>query len=347
MRRPELDERDSARALVVWAVGVAAAAVVLGAGLWAIRGVLVLIYVCALLAVGLSPLVRWIERRELLAWRGRRPPRWAVILVLYALVLTAVTGIALVVVPPLIAQAQELIARAPQLLDRAQGFCDRHHLGSLDLRTVLPTRPSGAVAGTLLGTVTGILGGFFGVVTIVILTFYFLVEGDTLQDRWLRLLPRDRRAKARAIAGRVTGKVSAWLVGQLILSAVIGTTAGLALALLGVPFPYVLAIIAAIGELVPYAGPFISGVIASGIAAVSVSWNVAFATAAYYLVQQLVENNVLQPKLMGHQVGLSAATVIIAVLVGGSLLGIVGAVLAVPTAAILQATLEELAPEER
>jgi predicted PurR-regulated permease PerM len=73
-----------------------------------------------------------------------------------------------------------------------------------------------------------------------------------------------------------------------------------------------------------------------------VSWHIALATAAYYVVQQLVENNVLQPKLMGHQVGLSAASVIIAVLIGGSLLGIVGAVLAVPTAAILEATLEEV-----
>ncbi len=305
-------EDDSPRALVLWGVVVVAASVVLGAAVFAVRHVLVLIYVCALVALGLSPLVRWIETRAVLAIGGRRPARWTIILVLYVLVVLVAAGVALEIVPRLLLQAQDLAESAPRLLGRAQGVLDAHGLAHVRLASLLPSAPNTNVFGTVLGAVTGILGGFFGAVTIVILTFYLLVDAERIRERWVRLCTT------------------------------IGITAGIVLVLLGVPFAYVLAIIAAVGELVPYAGPFISGVIASSIAAASVSWHIALSTATYYVVQQLVENNVLQPKLMGHQVGLSAASVIIAVLIGGSLLGIVGAVLAVPTAAILEATLEEV-----
>jgi len=337
------EHRDSPRALIVWAVMVVAATVVGLAALYAVRHVLVLIYVCALLAIGLSPPVRWIERRREFAVQGRRPPRWAVILVLYTAVLAVVAGVALLITPPLVAQARDLVASGPQLLDRTQTFLYDHGVRGVELGSWLPSgSQTDKVVGTVLGTVSGFLGGVFGAVTILILTFYFLVEGDGLRDRWLRLLPAHRRPRAGAIAEAVTVKVSAWLLAQLILSAVIGTTAWIALVLLGVPFPYVLAIVTAIGELVPFAGPFIAGAIATGIATVTVSWHVGLATAGYFVVQQLLESNVFQPKLMSHQVGLSAATVIVAVLIGAGLLGVLGAVLAVPTAAIIAATVHEL-----
>ncbi len=332
---------DSPRALVVWTIAVAAFAVVLMAALFVVRHVLLLIYVCALLAIGLSPLVRWIERREILAV-GRRLPRWLVVLVLYGVVLAIWIGVAALVVPPLLTQSRELAVSAPAMLEQAQGALTRHGLGPLSFDRVAAALPTASDAlGTVLGTVSGLLGGAFGLFTIIILTFYFLVEAESIAAAWLRLFPRQRRAQARAIAQGVTDKVSAWLIGQLILAAAIGASAGLALMLLGVPFFYVLAILAAIGECIPYAGPFFAGVIATAIAA-SVSWHLALATAVYYTLQQLVESNLLVPKLMGHQVGLSAAAIIVAVLIGGALLGVMGAVLAVPTAAILQATLQEL-----
>jgi predicted PurR-regulated permease PerM len=344
---PRRDDQpgDSPRALVVWTVAVVALAVVLLAALFVVRHVLLLIYVAALLAIGLSPFVRWIERQEVLAMGRRRVPRWVVILVLYAVGMAIVTWVAGLVLPPLVTQSRELAASTPALIERAQDFLARHGVGRMSFDQLAPALPTTSDAlGTVLGTVTGLLGGAFGLVTIVILTFYFLVEAEAIVDAWLHLLPRDRRAQARAIAQGVTEKVSAWLVGQLILGVAIGASAGLALMLLRVPFFYVLAILAAIGECIPYAGPFFAGLIATAIAA-SVSWHLALATGVYYLLQQLVENNLLVPKLMGHQVGLSAAAIIVAVLIGGALLGVMGAVLAVPTAAILQATLQELAPE--
>jgi predicted PurR-regulated permease PerM len=198
------------------------------------------------------------------------------------------------------------------------------------------------VAGRAFGAIGGVLGGASGIATILILTFYFLLDAERLADAWVHLVPRDRRDQARAIARRVGEKVSAWLVGQLIVGALIGVTAGVALMLLGVRFFYVLALVTAVGEFIPFIGPFIAGTIASLIAATT-SLQLAVVTAAYYVVQQLVEVNIVVPRIMGHQVGLDGAAVIIAVLLGHALLGVVGAILAVPTAAILQATVQEVA----
>lgn len=334
--------------LVATTIAIALAVVVLAA-LWAVRDVLVLVYVGVTLAIGLGPPVRWIERRPWLAIGGRRPPRWTVVLALSLFGLGVVGAVVVLVVPPLVAQARALAAHAPELTERAQSYLAAHGLGQIDLAALVPawTGQGGSDAiTTVFGTVTSVLGGLFGIATILILTFYLLIEGEALVARWLRLLSPSRRVRARALADRVTDKVSAWLLGQVILCATIGTTAGIGMAILGVPFAYILAIVAAVGEIVPYVGPLIAGTSAVTLAALTVSWNVALAAGALFLVLQFLENNVLQPKLMSRQVGLSAVTVIIAVLLGGALLGVIGVILAVPTAAIVEVTIEELGSDE-
>jgi predicted PurR-regulated permease PerM len=346
-RRPRVVVSWSPR-MVAAGAGVVALAAITVAGLYAVRYVLVLVYVCLILAVALHRPVRAIERFAAASF-GRRPPRSVAVLGLYLSAAAVLGAMVMTVLPPLVVQARELGARAPQLVERAQSFLDANGLERVRLASLVPqwVRDGGAdVVGTVFGTMTSILGGVLGLATIVVLTFYLLLDGEALVDRVSRLVPSRRRPQARAIGARIADKVSAWLAGQLVLCVVIGTATGIAIGLLGVPFPYVLAIVAAIGELIPYVGPFAAGVIACGLAAVSVSWQIALATAAYFLVQQVLENNVIQPKLMGRQVGLRPATVIIAVLLGGSLLGVTGVVLAVPTAAVVESALEELAPQK-
>jgi predicted PurR-regulated permease PerM len=180
-----------------------------------------------------------------------------------------------------------------------------------------------------------------GVLTILILTFYFLVEAGDIFGLFLRLFPRERRPQAAAVLSEIGRKVSAWLGGQLLLGGIIGASAAVALGLLGVPYFYVLALIAGIGEMIPVVGPLLAAVPAVAVAW-SVSGKLAIGVAIFYLVQQQVENHVLVPKLMERQLGVSAATVIIALLVGSALLGIVGALLAVPTAAIVQVLVQEV-----
>jgi predicted PurR-regulated permease PerM len=142
----------------------------------------------------------------------------------------------------------------------------------------------------------------------------------------------------------VATKVSAWLGGQLLLAAIIGTSAAAALWLMGVPYFYVLALVAAIGEMIPIIGPLLAAIPAV-VVAFTVSPAVALGVAIFFILQQQVENHVLVPKVMERQVGVSAVVVIVALIVGGSLLGIVGAILAVPTAAILQVLFQEVVPD--
>jgi predicted PurR-regulated permease PerM len=186
-----------------------------------------------------------------------------------------------------------------------------------------------------------VVGGLFGLLTILILTFYILIEADSLRDTMLRLFPARDRARVDAMSRDITVKVSAWLGGQLLLGAIIGTSSAIGLWLFGIPFFYVLALISGVGELIPVVGPVLSAIPAIAIAA-TVSFEKVLLVVLFFIIQQQLENHVLVPKIMQRQVGVSPVTVIVALLIGGKLLGIVGAILAVPTAAILQVVFAEV-----
>jgi predicted PurR-regulated permease PerM len=338
---------DDSRALVRYAlVGVALTIVILWT-FFLVRNALLLIYVASLVAIGFAPVVAAIERRRL---AGRRKlPRWAAILVIYVTLIGSLVAMAMMVVPPLVAQARDFITALPMMMQRAQQWLiDR---GILTQEVSLPdafqqVRGAGGsdAVGTVVAAVWGFVGGVFGLLTILILAFYFLVDSESLVRTFVRLFPRSERKRVEDACRRVSTKVSAWLAGQLLLGGIIGATAALGLWLLGVPYFYVLALIAGIGEMIPVIGPLLAAVPAVAVA-LSVSPATALFVAIFFLVQQQFENHVLVPKVMERQVGVSAVMVIIALLIGGSLLGIVGAILAVPTAAILQVLFEELAPQ--
>jgi len=154
----------------------------------------------------------------------------------------------------------------------------------------------------------------------------------------LMLFPAGVRPRMNAASREITTKVSAWLGGQLLLGGVIGASSAIGLWLIGIPFFYVLALISAIGEMIPVVGPILAAIPAVAVAA-SVSFQKVLLVILFFIVQQQFENHVLVPKVMERQVGVSAVTVIVALLIGGNLLGIAGAILAVPTAAILQVLL--------
>jgi predicted PurR-regulated permease PerM len=198
--------------------------------------------------------------------------------------------------------------------------------------------------GTVIGAVWGFFGGVFGLVTILILAFYLMLDADRFRRTFVRLFPRPERRRVEDACQRISNKVSAWLGGQLLLAGIIGSTAALALFLMGVPYFYVLALIAGIGEMIPIVGPVIAAIPAIAVA-FTVSPTLALGVTIFFLVQQQFENHVLVPKVMERQVGVSAAAVIVALLIGGALLGVVGAILAVPTVAIVQVFFEEVMPE--
>ena len=337
------------KALILWTIAALALAIVLFWSAYLARTVLLLLYCSVVLAIGFSPIIRLIERQKVLPIGSARFPRWLAILLLYLVIVGFAALVALLVFPPLVQQARALWAALPDMFERGQQFLlERGWLNEhLTLRQAVERAPGsgGDAAGAVFGAVVGVVGGLFGLVTILILTFYMLVDADDLRAAFLRLFPRERRAQVDAASVAVTTKVSAWLGGQLLLGGIIGSSSAIGLWALGIPFFYVLALISGIGEMIPIVGPILSAIPALAVAA-SVSLDKVIFVAIFFLVQQQVENNLLVPRIMSKQVGLSAVTVIIALLIGGQLLGILGALLAVPTAAILQVVAGEIWRDE-
>jgi predicted PurR-regulated permease PerM len=338
---------DSPRALIRYALVGLALTVAITWSLYLVRGALLLIYMSVLVAIGLAPLAGAIERYRLAG--SRRLPRWTAIVIIYLCFLGALVGLGLLVIPPLVSQARELWSALPEMLQRGQQWLiDRGVMArELWFREAVENAPGAGsdAVNTVIGAVWGFVGGVFGVVTILILSFYLLLDAERFARTFVRLFPRAERARVEDAARRISSKVSAWLGGQLLLAAIIGGTAALGLFFMGVPYFYVLALIAAIGEMIPIVGPVLAAIPAIAVG-FTVSPALALGVAIFFFVQQQFENHVLVPKVMERQVGVSAAAVIVALLIGGTLLGIVGAILAVPSVAIVQVVLEELLAEK-
>jgi predicted PurR-regulated permease PerM len=165
-----------------------------------VRNVLLLIYISAVLAVGFSPIVRLIERQKVLPIGTRRFPRWLAILVLYLVIIGALTGVGFLIVPPLVDQGQQLWAALPGMFERGQAFLIERGLldHPLTVREAVERAPVGGstdAVGTVFGTIIGFVGGIFGFLTILILTFYLLVEADSLRSTMLRIFPKERRKR--------------------------------------------------------------------------------------------------------------------------------------------------------
>ena len=331
--------------LILWTIAMTALAVVVMWAAYLVRDVLLLLYISGLLAIGFSPIVRLIERQKLLPIGTTRFPRWLAILILYLAILGSIALVITLVFPPLSDQAQQLWSVRFEMFERAQQFLISKGILSerLTLQQAVERAPGGSAGGafgTVVSAVAGVLGGIFGLFTVLILTFYLLVDSGSLHRFLIQLFPRRDRARVDAAARTITMKVSAWLGGQLVLAAIIGSTSALGLWLLGIPFFYVLALISAIGEMIPIVGPVLAAIPAIAVAG-TVSLKKVLFVIVFFIVQQQIENHLLVPKVMERQVGVSAVTVIVALLIGGKLMGVAGAILAVPTAAILQVLLTE------
>jgi predicted PurR-regulated permease PerM len=338
------NDRAAQKSLVLYAIWMTALAAVTIWVAFLVREVLLILYISLLLAVGFSPVVRLIERQRLLPVGTTRFPRWLAILVLYVVIISAVGAIVSMILPPLADQAREFWAHKDQMFERVQTMLiERGFMrGPITLEQAVAQTPvTGDTVGTVFGAVRGLIGGLFGAVTILIVTFYLLVDSWSIHQTFLRFFPAEHRARVDAATRDITMKVSAWLAGQLFLGIIIGSTSAIGLWLLGVPFFYVLALISAIGELIPIVGPILAAIPAVLVAG-TVSYEKAIAVIVFFVIQQQIENHVLVPKVMERQVGVSAIIVIVAVLIGGKLFGIPGVLLAVPSAAILQVVVMEL-----
>jgi predicted PurR-regulated permease PerM len=338
-----IPDREFSRRMLQTVLTVAAVAVAV-ATLYQARDALMLVYLSSLIAMGFSPLVRLIER-PLSKKHRRGMPRALAILLIYLAVIGTFVLMGLMVVPPLLDQATTLWADMPQYFNRFQQFLIRYHLTAhrVTLQEAVENAPAGTggnAVNTAIVAIGSVIGGVFGVITTLILTFYLLIEAETVFHYVMRFVPGPKREHFATASRQAVAKVSAWLGAQFILAGVMGSFAAVGLALIGVPYFYVVALVAAIGETIPIVGPVVGGVTAVAVA-VTVSPKLALTVGVYFLALHQLEANILVPKLMERRVGVSPVTVIIALLIGGALWGLVGAILAIPTAAILSVIVEE------
>jgi predicted PurR-regulated permease PerM len=340
-------DREFTRRMVLTVLTVAAVLVGM-AVLWVARTALMLIYVSTIIAMGFSPLVRVLQGAP-----GRRHergvPRTLAILAIYLVVVAAFTLVTLAVVPPLVQQARELGTRAPRVFAELQDFLIEHRIltGRITFEEAVQRAPgggSGQAVTAVWAALLSVIGGLFGIGTILILSFYLLLEARSLFDQVTRVLPEGGRARFVHVSQAIVKKVSAWLSAQFILAVLMGAFSAAGLSLMGVPYFYVVALVAAVGETIPIVGPIVAGVTAV-VVALTASPKLALIAGSYFLVLHQLEANVLVPKIMERRVGVSPVVVIVALLIGGELWGLLGAILAVPTAAIVTAIVSEMSGE--
>ncbi|GIH99125.1 AI-2E family transporter [Planobispora takensis] len=301
--------------------------------------VIILIVVSLFLAVGLNPAVEALQRRNL--------SRLLAITVVFLGVISVFVAFGLAVVPPLTTQSTEFVGNVPQYVQELQ---NSPIIRNLDQRFQLLEKLQQYVVsgdfgtqmfGGVLGLGTVLLGAVFNSLTVLVLTLYFLGSINSIKEMGYRLVPRSRRTRTRLLGDEIIQRIGGYVAGNLIVSLIAGVTTFLFLSIMQVPYAMALAMIVALTDLIPLVGAFIGAGVAS-IVGFFVSPTVGIVCIVFFTLYQQVENYVIVPKVMKSSVDVAPLATIVAALLGGALLGVVGALLAIPIAAAVQLILREV-----
>lgn len=303
------------------------------------RSVLVLIVVAMFLAVGLDPLVQSMVRRGL--------RRGAAITIVSLGVLAVFVGFGAAVVPPLVEQTTEFAQTIPGYLEdleaneRIQELNEQYAV----IDNIQSYITSGELGERLFGGILGVgrivLNAVFSALTVLFLTLYFLLALPAIKRQGYRLVPASRRRRVSLLADEVLRRIGGYVSGAIVVGTLAGVTSYVFLTIIDVPYALALAILAGLLSLVPMVGATIAALIVATIASFQ-SIALGIACLAFYLVYQQIENYVIYPRVMKRSVDVPAAVTVIAALLGGALLGVVGALLAIPTAAGLLLIVREV-----
>jgi predicted PurR-regulated permease PerM len=296
-----------------------------------VRDVLVLIGLALFLAIGLEPAVSVLARHKF--------PRWAAVITVLVTALAVVGGFLAAAIPPLARQTTLFVTQAPTTLSRLQSH--NSLLGQLNERLHLQQRLQQVLSGDASSLVNGLLGAgqvVFSALTsaliLVVLTVYFVVDLPRIHVTLYRLVPHSRRPRAILLGDEIFAKVGGYVLGNLLISLIAGVLTFVFLVIVGVPYALLLSIFVAILDLVPVIGSTIAGVVVC-LVALSVSLPIFLVTIGFFLAYRLAEDYLLVPRIIGRVVKVPAVVTVVAVLLGGALLGIVGALVAIPVAATL------------
>jgi predicted PurR-regulated permease PerM len=302
------------------------------------RSVLVLIGLALFIAAGLDPAVSWLTRRRL--------PRWCAVLLILLAAAGIVAGFMAAAIPPLTAQITALVHELPHYMTTLQDH--NSELGKLNAQyhveqrlTKLLSSRGTALVGGVLGAGELVLSAASSVLVVTVLVVYFLAAMPQIKMFLYRLAPASRRARVILIGDEIFVKVGGYMLGNFLTSLIAGVGTWAWLEIFGIPYALLLGLLVALLDLIPVIGSTIGGAIVS-LVALTVSLPVALATLAFYIGYRLAEDYLIVPRIMGRTVEVPAVVTVVAVLLGGALMGLIGALIAIPAAAALRLLLNEV-----
>jgi predicted PurR-regulated permease PerM len=316
-----------------------------------IRSVLLLLVIGILFAAAIEPLVVKLRRRGL--------KRAQAIAAIYGAMLLGLIIALLLIIPSIVRQSTSLADDVPTLLQN--GREQAAQVDNVAIRDGLiraideaeeiydETRAgeNTAVGGdVLLGLLTSIGGVLISIVTVLVVAFYWLTEKSLIKQVVLRRVPVQHRSRSFAVWEEIERRIGGWTRGQLVLCLIIGVISTIGYLLMGLDYWIALGLFAGVTELIPFIGPILGGA-AAFIVALTDSWEKAIIVVVFVLILQQVESSFLVPRVMRNAVGMSPLTVILAVLIGSTLSGPLGAILAIPIGASVQVIGSEVIQERR
>lgn len=318
--------------------GVAVVLISLSA-IWRVRDILVLALVALFIAVSLDPAVRWLVRHGI-----KRP--FAVTLIML-IALTVVTAVIWLVIPPLVQEATQLTRKFPDYLaslqERSKTYRElsaryglEQHL--TDIAKDLPAR----ISTSAVDFFRRFLGVLASSLLVLVLSIYFMADLPRIRRAIPKLAAERYRERTRAVVNVVVDKVGSYMIGGIAVSSIAATVAFVGLSLLKVPGPLPLALLVFLFAFIPLIGATLASVICIAVAGIANGWQSALFTAILFIVYQQIENYIIAPRVMQKTVNLPAVAVLLAGLLGGTMLGLVGALMAIPISAAIKAVMTEV-----
>lgn len=297
--------------------------------LYLIRDVAVLLFLVLILVAAFRPIVNKWEKNV---------TRGGAVAILTLITIIVIAFIFYIIFPPLLSQIKQLINFAPEYVDKFKVLAP--YKTEIDSVFKSISSHSGEIT---TGVYTATVNAFSAIASLLlalVMTIYLLLDRNGLKDFIINLVPKESQNSIIGIAKKMSNKVGGWLRGQLTLCLSIAIVDFIGLTIIGIPYALTLGVLAGISEFVPILGPLFSGIITC-LVALSISPIKAIIVAILYILVQQLENTILVPKIMGKAIGISPVIIILAILIGSRLLGLFGALLAVPIAALLFVIISE------
>lgn len=301
--------------------------------LYTVREIVFLLFIVLIIVIALDPLINRMSKYI---------PRLLALLIFSLAILGILTAIGFLIIPPVVNQLGQISIDLPFYLNKFGPIYQNFQGSIANYQESLFSASSqlGKLSSGIFSTTIGFISGIIGVFTVLVLTFYMLLEKNAIRIFLEQIIPLEHKEKIFELVKKIGLKMGSWLRGQILLMVMIGILDWIALTALGVPFALTLAVWGGLTEVIPYVGPWL-GLIPAAIIAFTISPLAGLLVIIIYVGIQQLEAQVLAPKVMGRAVGLSPVIIILAILIGAKLEGILGIIIAVPVAAAISVILQE------